>query len=220
MQTSFCYHQLMKKVIVKYPVDVEKFPMIQDFGTDNSEHPIRKDFYKLFDNKHPGVDFATPLKTPVKAAFKGIVVRKEFHKGMGNVLGVRYCNIVALYAHLSEFKASLGEIVDSGQLLGLSGDTGAACTKPHLHFELRDISKSPLKNMVFDPPFGKSLENLQETFVYKVNNKNTKKTLQLLALRYFGNESYWKLLRDFNSLTASPLEVLEQGLEVIIPNFE
>ncbi len=202
-----------------YPVDQKKYKIIQKFGVDNTGDPVYGKFYELYDNKHPGIDFGLPIGTEVKASFEGIVDRREFHKGMGNVIGIRNGNIVALYAHLSAFKVKAGEIVKAGQLLGLSGDTGAACTEPHLHFELRDISKKPLKNMVFNPPFGKSFKNWQETVVYKVNNTNTKKSLRYLSKAYFGTEKYWKKIRDENGLHVGKETVLDQDLEVTIPNY-
>jgi len=85
-------------MIVHYPV--KNTTISQPFGFDNSNHSERGNFYSVFDNKHPGVDFPVSKGTEVYAAFSGIVVRREFHKGMGNVIGVRNGNIVALYAHL------------------------------------------------------------------------------------------------------------------------
>lgn len=162
------------------------------------------------------------LGTDVFASYDGIVVRKEWHKGMGNVVGTRFCNIVILYAHLSEFKIDLGQVIKQGDLLGLSGNTGEAIEEnPHLHFEMRDISIKGLKNMVFDPPFNKELSNLKKTFVYKVNNEHTQKTLKYLIKQYFGNQSYHEQLLKFNpSLKKYRIdEPLLQDIEVIIPNF-
>ncbi len=205
-------------MIVHYPV---KNPTIsQPFGFDNSDHSDRSSFYALFDNKHPGVDFPVSKGTEVFAAFSGIVVRREFHKGMGNVIGVRNGNIVALYAHLSEFAVSLGEIIDISHLIGSSGDTGDACLSPHLHFELRDISKTGLKNMVFDPPFEKDCENYRESFEYVVNNKNTRKTLKTLSSLYFGSEKYCEVIKETDGMnTNDPDTPLLDGIAITIPNY-
>ncbi len=202
-----------------YPVDIKKYNIVQEFGYDNSNDKERSKFYKLFDNKHPGIDFSTPVGTDIYASFDGIVVRKEFHKGMGNVLGIRNGNIVALYAHLREFSVNLGDIVSSGQLLGLSGKTGAACITPHLHFELRDISRNSLKEMVFNPSFGKESKRHTETFFYKVNNKNTKKNLFYLSIMYFGTGNYWTKIAETNNLKLKKDVELVQGSKITIPNY-
>jgi len=71
----------MTNLTFDYPL---KKPIIcHSFGEDNTNDLIKKDFYKLFDNKHPGVDFLTDIGTQIISSFQGIVVRKEFHKGMG-----------------------------------------------------------------------------------------------------------------------------------------
>ena len=139
---------------------------------------------------------------------------------MGNVIGVRNGNIVALYSHLSEFSVSLGEVIDVGMQIGLSGETGDACLVPHLHFELRDISKVDLKNMVFNPPFGKQCENYRDSFDYVVNNKNTNKTLNTLSVLYFGNEKYSENIKATNGMNTTDLNtVLINGTTLTIPNY-
>lgn len=198
---------------------VQPFRISQPFGFDNTLHKERSSFYTLFGNKHPGVDFDLPEGTPIHSSFEGIVVRNEFHKGMGNVVSVRNGNIVALYAHLDESKVKLGDKVSTGELIGLSGNTGAATLTPHLHFELRDVSKTVLKDMVFDPPFGKILLNYADTFIYRVNNTNTPKTLKSLSKLYFGTESYIEKLKNINHLTIGDDVKLQDGLLVKIPNY-
>jgi len=200
-----------------YPV---QSPTIsQEFGVDNTNHPQRFEFYKLFDNKHPGVDFEVPVGSPVISSYPGIVVRREFHEGMGNVVGARNGNIVILYAHLSEFGVELGQVIGQGDQIGLSGDTGEALTEPHLHFELRNISKKSLKYMVFKPEFNKPIENLTEEFVYTTNNNNTGKTLGALSLKFFGTHDYWDVLRQRNNLNAEKDELILDGLKLVIPNY-
>ncbi|HEX6977310.1 MAG TPA: M23 family metallopeptidase [Patescibacteria group bacterium] len=201
-----------------YPV--ENPDISQPFGEDNTANPKRNSFYTIFDNKHPGVDFKTPVGTTIFAAYPGIVVRREFHEGMGNVIGTRYGNIVILYAHLDKALVKLGQTVKDGDLIGLSGQTGEHCTHPHLHFEMRDITKKNLKEMVFKPEFGKPIKQLKDKFIYKVYNANTQKTLKFLSIRYFGNENYWKKILENNTfLDKDPEKIIPEKTEIVIPNY-
>lgn len=205
-------------MVLKYPV--RNIDISQKFGEDNTNHPQRKSFYTLFDNKHPGVDFALPIATEVFSSYPGIVVRQEDHKGMGKTLGIRNGNIVILYGHLSEFHTQLGQVVKQNELIGLSGNSGKATTAPHLHFEMRDITKPTLLEMVFDPPFEKELENWKESFIYKINNENTSKTLEFLSTRYFGVKDYWEMIAEANPhLLKAPKKEISDNTEVTLPNY-
>lgn len=201
---------------LKYPVTDHKIS--QDFGIVNTEGA----FYTVFDNKHPGVDFAVEEGAPIFAAYDGIVVRKEEHKGMGNVLATRFGNVVILYAHLSSYgDIKLGDIVTTGQNIATSGNTGLATTGPHLHFELRDLTKKELKDMVFKPDFEKDLKNIKNEFEYVVNNKNTPKTLRSLSQKYFGSDAYCDVILNVNkTLDENPESVIEDGMKVTIPNYK
>ncbi len=195
------------------PVD-SKFKVWQGFGDIRPETTWA---YAEFGGQHSGVDFYMPAGNEVRCSFEGVVVRREFHKGMGNVVGVRNGNIVALYAHLSGFKINFGEIVGAGDPIGLSGNTGAATLPdvPHLHFELRNITKPSLKEMVFEPVFGKPIKQWRDTFTYQINNQNTVKTWRFLALRYLGDEDGWIKIKGVNS----QLKKLKDGTKIVIPNY-
>ena len=216
---EYIYIPLRNIEILIYPT--KETAIDQPFGLDNTKHPIRKDFYTIFDNKHSGVDFPVAVGSKVYCSYSGVVVRREFHKGMGNVIGIRNGNIVFLYAHLDKFKVKLGQIVKQGELVALSGKSGAACPTAHLHFELRDITKSTLKEMIFEPKFNQKFKNHKDTFTYTVNNTNTEKSLASLSKLYFGIEKYWSLIRNNNlSLTNyKKFQTLPNATVVIIPNF-
>jgi murein DD-endopeptidase len=90
---------------------------------------------------HKGVDFKTPVGTPVKATFDGTVTRKNwFFRGNGNSLEVTESTSPhrkALFLHLSELPKSLtvGTHVTAGEVIARSGNTGHSFA-PHLHYQL------------------------------------------------------------------------------------
>ena len=43
----------------------------------------------------------------------------------------------SLYAHLEQVHVQINQQVQGGEVIGLSGNSGAATTGPHLHFGLR-----------------------------------------------------------------------------------
>lgn len=96
--------------------------------------------YGPFHHDYPATDIFAPIGTPAIACVRAEVLRlSRSDAGKGGLSitlrgedGWRY-----YYAHLSALVTPLspGDVVEPGQLLGLSGDTGDAHgTEPHLHF--------------------------------------------------------------------------------------
>jgi murein DD-endopeptidase MepM/ murein hydrolase activator NlpD len=86
---------------------------------------------------HSGMDFRSPVGTPVRAAGQGRVVTADVTGGYGNLVELDHGHgIVTRYAHLSEISVSHGQIVKAGSVVGLVGSTGRS-TGPHLHYETR-----------------------------------------------------------------------------------
>jgi murein DD-endopeptidase MepM/ murein hydrolase activator NlpD len=94
------------------------------------------------------LDFLLPLGTPVHAARSGRVIWTVDHfreggiteafRGKANQVEVLHADgSMALYAHLQwhGVKVKPGELVQTGQLLGYSGNTGYS-GGPHLHFQV------------------------------------------------------------------------------------
>ena len=90
------------------------------------------------DNRmHKGMDINLRRGDQIHAAFGGMVRIARYNGGYGNVVIVRHYNgLETVYAHLSKIKVKTGQVVISGQVLGLGGATGHA-TGNHLHFEVR-----------------------------------------------------------------------------------
>ena len=89
---------------------------------------------------HPGVDFGTPVGTPIHAPLGGTV------RATGNTDAVVGCyswgkwtlidhanGLATLYAHQSVQSVVPGQKVATGEIIGYSGNTGYS-TGPHLHF--------------------------------------------------------------------------------------
>jgi len=101
---------------------------------------------------HTGVDIDANEGTEILAAGPGTVISADwglFSGSAGNIsdpygqavvlrhdFGYKGQTLYTIYAHMSEIIAVVGQHVETGDVLGLVGDTGAT-TGPHLHFEIR-----------------------------------------------------------------------------------
>jgi murein DD-endopeptidase MepM/ murein hydrolase activator NlpD len=86
---------------------------------------------------HAGLDFKGPFGAPIYAAAKGTVRFVGQKQGYGNCVEIDHGNgLMTRYAHMSGFRAEVGQAVKAGDVLGAIGSTGRS-TGPHLHFEVR-----------------------------------------------------------------------------------
>lgn len=86
---------------------------------------------------HEGIDFVAEPGTRVIASAGGVVLAAEYHPEYGNQIQIDHGNdFTSRYAHLSKINVKVGQIVEGGQPIGASGNTGRS-TGPHLHFEVR-----------------------------------------------------------------------------------
>ncbi|MGE0639921.1 MAG: M23 family metallopeptidase [Thermoanaerobaculia bacterium] len=89
-------------------------------------------------------DFEMPIGSPVIAARSGVVgeLEERFRDGNGVVAEANYVLLrhddgsASVYFHLTQggVLVSLGQAVRQGELIALSGQTGRAGIRPHLHF--------------------------------------------------------------------------------------
>ena len=87
---------------------------------------------------HGGMDLAVPTGTPIRAALGGTVVVSKYNAGgYGYYVMIDHGNgLATLYGHCSQLLARVGQTVQAGDIIALSGSTGRS-TGPHLHFEAR-----------------------------------------------------------------------------------
>jgi murein DD-endopeptidase MepM/ murein hydrolase activator NlpD len=86
---------------------------------------------------HNGFDLDLEVWDSVATAFSGKVRFAGWAGGFGRLVIVRHHNgLETYYAHLHRLKVAAGDLVDSGDVIGLGGSSGHS-TGSHLHFEMR-----------------------------------------------------------------------------------
>ena len=97
---------------------------------------------------HTGLDFAAPMRTPVRAAKTGTVTVAKSGWGGPNLVTIDHGDgLTTLYAHMGYTHLLTGDRVSAGQIIGTVGEEGNA-TGPHLHFEVR-LAGHPMDPMMF-----------------------------------------------------------------------
>ena len=89
-----------------------------------------------FQTLHGGVDFGAPEGTPIHAPAAGEIVLAEELRIRGNATLIDHgYGVYTAYWHQSELSVSVGQKVQSGEVIGHVGDSGLS-TGPHLHWEV------------------------------------------------------------------------------------
>jgi murein DD-endopeptidase MepM/ murein hydrolase activator NlpD len=85
---------------------------------------------------HYGLDINASEGTPVQVTKSGIVTYIGYDSSYGNMVEVTHAGgWLTRYAHNSKVLVQLGQTVRRGDILALSGNTGAS-TGPHIHYEV------------------------------------------------------------------------------------
>ncbi|MET7308677.1 M23 family metallopeptidase [Streptomyces sp. NPDC005134] len=120
------------RLATSWEAPVSHYKLSASFGNDGSR----------WAHKHSGQDFAVPIGTRVEAAHSGVVVKAGPNGGgdgpaYGNAIVIKHSNgMYSQYAHLSQIDVRIGQAVQTGEKIALSGNTGNS-SGPHLHFEIR-----------------------------------------------------------------------------------
>jgi murein DD-endopeptidase MepM/ murein hydrolase activator NlpD len=86
---------------------------------------------------HPGLDIAVTTGSLVRATAAGTVAEAGEDPEYGNFVLLQHADeYQSMYGHLSRLLVRPGQVVESGEVIGLSGNTGNS-SAPHLHFEIR-----------------------------------------------------------------------------------
>lgn len=135
------------------PTPYDHFYFIRPIGANEVNWPLAKYRYggKFFANAHTGIDIPAPKGTPVMAAGPGEVIwagyglsflMVEYRDPYGIAVAIKHDfgyqgnMLYTVYGHMDTSYVIQGQRVETGEVIGLSGETGKV-TGPHLHFEVR-----------------------------------------------------------------------------------
>lgn len=86
---------------------------------------------------HAGIDFRSPVGGEIRSTGAGKVIAAGPAGGYGNMVEIDHgLGLTTRFGHMSRILVKLGDEVASGDLIGLSGNTGRS-TGPHIHYEVR-----------------------------------------------------------------------------------
>ncbi|MGL6283106.1 MAG: peptidoglycan DD-metalloendopeptidase family protein [Microcoleaceae cyanobacterium] len=177
-------------------------PITSTFGW--RQHPVLG--YSRF---HTGTDLGAEQGTPVVAVLAGRVTIADWLGGYGItvVLAHEKTKSESLYGHLSEIFVKPGEWVQQGEVIGRVGSTGMS-TGPHLHFEMRQLTKDGWVTKSADEKITNGLSDLLK--ILKIDKLPTLPKIALNDLK--------KQTMDGEGMPKLP--PLPPGFAVAIPDLE
>lgn len=114
------------------------------------DHRVSSPFGTRWGRLHAGVDIEAKQNTPISAAKGGSVTFASWESGYGNYTCVDHGGgLVSCYAHQTRILVRVGQVVEQGELIGYSGNTGSSAGA-HLHFETR-VNGQPRDPMQYLP---------------------------------------------------------------------
>lgn len=109
-------------------------------GFHDPDYPFRKSI-----GEHSGIDIRATQGTTLRAAADGYVARVKFdgNRNYAYIMIIHGNGLSTVYGHVSAVNVEADQYVTQGQMIGRTGGmpgsigSGAFCTGPHLHFEVR-----------------------------------------------------------------------------------
>lgn len=130
-QAMALQEEVLKSIPNRWPIVANLGHVSFEFGPN--VHPITNQWYL-----HKGIDIAYSTSgVPVIASAAGRVTEAEYDQyGYGwNVVIEHKYGFETRYAHLQRILVEAGQQVESGERIGILGNTGIS-TGPHIHFEV------------------------------------------------------------------------------------
>lgn len=134
-----------------------RYPTARQYRISSAFNPRRLHPVTRRVSPHNGVDFATPIGTPVLSTGDGVVTRVRNHPFAGIYVEIEHSTTFKTrYLHLSKALVKPGQRISRGQRIALSGNTGRS-TGPHLHFELH-VNNRPVNPLKADIPMVSAID--------------------------------------------------------------
>ena len=127
-----------QKQILELEKTLNSVPIGEPFyGEITSEYGYRRNPFTGTNREfHPGLDLKGQVGDSIKTTGSGIVTFAGYKGGYGSCVIIEHKkNLQTVYGHLWQILVKEGEHVNSGQLIGLMGNSGRS-TGPHLHYEI------------------------------------------------------------------------------------
>lgn len=95
-------------------------------------HPVLK-----YRRMHEGIDILVDIGSKVMSSGKGKVVTVKRSGDLGLYVEIDHgYGYITRYGHLSKASVQVGQKINRGDVIALSGNTGRLTTGPHLHYEV------------------------------------------------------------------------------------
>jgi hypothetical protein len=123
-----------KSDTIAIPIESYTYPLLTHIN-------VNSEFGKRGRRFHNGIDLKLNRGDTVATSMAGKVRIAKYSGAFGNLVVVRHHNgLETFYGHLSKLLVKPDQMVESGEVIGLGGNTGRS-TGPHLHYEVRYLGK-------------------------------------------------------------------------------
>ncbi|MFZ9596081.1 MAG: M23 family metallopeptidase [Bdellovibrionia bacterium] len=137
-----------------FVLDESRAELLRDFNWPLKKIHVTSQFGQRHGRYHEGLDLRASHGTPVYAAQNGrVLYAAQRIRGYGKMVVLKHPgDFATIYAHNSKLLVKRNQVVQKGELIAYSGNTGKSYG-PHLHFELR-AGYDPVDPLSYlsDPP--------------------------------------------------------------------
>ncbi len=142
IQVQKASYDTLEQMIAAKEKMLQSIPAIQPIANKSLEKLASGFGYRIdpiykTPKMHTGLDFAAATGTPIYATADGAVIETGYdHGGYGNHVIINHgYGYQTLYGHMVRIKATRGQKVSRGEVIGWVGNTGKS-TGPHCHYEV------------------------------------------------------------------------------------